>query len=523
MTRSRLPGLLFETAAASPEARAIVGDGTSLTYGEVGRIAAAMVARLKEQGIAPGERVALLAEKSPVAIAAICGTMGADCIHVPLDADSPSARLKLILGAARPSAIWCQSTDAVRAKLQDALPPGVDVPVLELETPDAWMSLTPCAAPTEPGSTEIAQLLFTSGSTGVPKGVMVTHANVLAFVDWAGTHFGISAEDRVSGHSPLAFDLATWDIFGAFAAGAELHPVPSSLNLFPQKVLAFMRERRLTQWFSVPSLLAYMARFDVLVQDDLPDLKRLIWCGEVFPTAPLRYWMTRLPHVRFTNLYGPTETTIASTVYEVREVPGETEPPVPIGRACGGESLHVVDDGLREVPVGETGEIVIGGVGVTLGYWEDPTKTAERFVIAPHLDGEGSVYRTGDLGRADADGVVHFLGRADTQIKSRGHRIELGEIENAVLAVDEIGEAAVVAVATGDFANIEIACAYALKPQRELPTAELRKRIAVSLPRYMLPSQWRELLTFPKNANGKIDRLHVQALFDPRVDQGIQA
>lgn len=518
MTARRLPDFLFDTAARSPEARAIVGDGTSLKYGELGRIAAAMTARLEDRAIGSGERVALLAEKSPMAIAAICGTMGADCIHVPLDADSPPARLKLILGAARPSAIWCQSTDAVRARLRDALPPGVDVPVLELETPDAWMSPgmspAPGAAPGETASTEIAQLLFTSGSTGVPKGVMVTHTNVVAFVDWAGAHFGIGADDRVSGHSPLAFDLATWDIFGAFAAGAELHPVPSGFNLFPQKVLAFMRERRLTQWFSVPSLLAYMARFDVLKQDDLPDLKRLIWCGEVFPTTPLRYWMTRLPHVRFTNLYGPTETTIASSVYEVRDVPGENDPPVPIGRACGGESLYVIDEALREAPAGETGEIVIGGVGVTLGYWEDRAKTAERFVVAPDLDAEGPVYRTGDLGRADAEGVVHFLGRADTQIKSRGHRIELGEIENAVLAVDGIGEAAVVAIATDDFANVEIACAYALKPERQLSAAELRKQVAVSLPRYMLPSQWRELLTFPKNANGKIDRLRVQALFD---------
>ena len=164
-----------------------------------------------------------------------------------------------------------------------------------------------------------AHLLFTSGSTGTPKGVIVAHRNVVAFVTWANGYFGVGETDRVSCHSPLVFDLSTWDLFGGFAAGAEVHLVPPQLNLFPGRLVEFIREHRLTQWFSVPSLLAYLARFDAVQPGDFPDLRRIIWCGEVFATPALRYWMERVPHASFTNLYGPTETTIASSYFHGRD------------------------------------------------------------------------------------------------------------------------------------------------------------------------------------------------------------
>src|SRR3989442_334724 len=183
-------------------------------------------------------------------------------------------------------------------------------------------------APSDP-----AHILFTSGSTGMPKGVVITHANVTCFIEWAVRHFGLGPLDRTSGHAPLHFGLSTFDVFGSLAAGAALHLVPHQLNLLPHKLAEFIRTEELTQWFSVPSVLHLMAKLDVVRPNDFPALKRLLWCGEVFYTPALRYWMRQLPHAAFTNLYGPTEATIASSHYTVPRCPDHDRAEIPIGRA----------------------------------------------------------------------------------------------------------------------------------------------------------------------------------------------
>jgi acyl-coenzyme A synthetase/AMP-(fatty) acid ligase len=338
---------------------------------------------------------------------------------------------------------------------------------------------------------------------------MVSHANVIAFVTWANRHFGLSPADRVSCHSPLHFDLSTYDLYGGFAAGAEVHLVPSELNLFPHGLIDFIRGHRLTQWFSVPSVLTYLARFDAVTPGDFAHLRRILWCGEVFPTPALKYWMERLPHVTFTNLYGPTETTIASSYYTVPAPPADANADVPIGEACGGEEMLILDSALTPRAPGTVGDIYIGGAGVTLGYWRDPEKTRQAFVAA--AEGGERLYRTGDLGYRDVDGLVHFLGRADAQIKSRGHRIELGEIEAALNTVGGVRECAVVGVPTGDFHNTAICCAYAADNGSR--ASELRAGLRKLLPDYMLPSRWKAFDSLPKNANGKIDRATLRESF----------
>jgi non-ribosomal peptide synthetase component F len=336
--------------------------------------------------------------------------------------------------------------------------------------------------------------------------VVIEHRNVTAFLDWAAAQFGPGESDRISCHPPLHFDLSTFDIFGTLRAGAELHLVPAAANLHPRALASFIRDAELTQWFSVPSVLTYLAKFDAVDQDDFPSLERLLWCGEVLPTPVLAHWMDRLPHVRFTNLYGPTEATIASSFHDVPERPADERMPVPIGTACGGEELLLLDaqDGV--------GEIGIAGAGLSPGYWRDDEKTAQAFVPDPRNSGD-RVYRTGDLGRVDQHGAFHFLGRADSQIKSRGYRIELGEVEAAVNAVGDVRECAVVGVESGGFEGTAICCAYAA----ELDPAELRSRLTESLPKYMLPSRWLTLEKLPKNVNGKIDRNRLRELFEERA------
>ena len=362
-------------AETRPDAFAVVLREDRLTYGQLEARSNQLAGLLRDTGCKKGDRVCLLMPKSPTALVGLLGIYKADCIFVPLDLSNPAARLTRILESCESRCILAAgpvvhlldelfSDAALRVSLSVGWL-GADRPVAKsfvehfaMEDVRGYPS-----TPLEYRNTrhDPAHILFTSGSTGHPKGVVVSHSSVIHFVEWARQYFHMDASDRTSGHSPLHFDLSTFDIFGTFAAGAELHLVPPDLNLLPHKLADFMRASELTQWFSVPSILNYLAKFDVVKPHDFPTLKRLLWCGEVFPTPALVYWMTRLPHVSFTNLYGPTEATIASSYYTVPECPPDPSAEVPIGTECDGEELLVLDDRLEPVPNGEIGDLYIRG------------------------------------------------------------------------------------------------------------------------------------------------------------------
>src|SRR5262249_5157198 len=240
-----------------------------------------------------------------------------------------------------------------------------------------------------------------------------------------------------------------------------------------------------------------------------------LWCGEVLPTATLRYWMERLPSVRFTNLYGPTEATIASSYYTVPSIPEENES-IPIGCPCEGESLMVLDKALRAVPRGTIGELYIGGVGLSPGYWKDEPKTRTAFLQGPN--GCGRIYKTGDLAKIGPDGLIYYAGRTDTQIKSRGYRIELGEIEAALNRLEHLKESAVVAIPTNEFEGLLICCAFAPAEGARVSIISLLEGLRTILPHYMLPGRWLSMDHLPKNANGKIDRPLLKELFQSKAD-----
>jgi amino acid adenylation domain-containing protein len=522
----RLQDLVTAQAERRPEAIAVVMNGARLAYQELEESSNRLARVLTEAGCKKGDRVCLFMPKSPETILGMIGIMKAGAVVVPIDIASPARRVARILATCEPTVILATepAVPLLGALLAgEGLRRSIRVGRLDRNVPVSrgpqvdfgWEEVARASGaplPRHDSSVDAAHILFTSGSTGQPKGVVVTHESVLRFVDWATRHFGMTSEDRTSGHSPFHFDLSTFDIHGSFAVGAELHLVPPELNLLPRQLAELIRSAKLTQWFSVPSALTYLARFDVVSPGDFPSLKRLLWCGEVLPTPVLVHLMRRLPHVSFTNLYGPTEATIASSHYTVPRCPDDERASIPIGTACEGEELLVLDEARQTVARGEIGHVYIRGVGLSPGYWNDPDRTREAFFTAGSPSDR--LYRTGDLARVGDDGLLYFVGRADTQIKTRGYRVELGEVESAAHSVKGLKECAIVAIHTSDFEGDAICCAYVPAGGVDMTVAQLRKELGESLPAFMLPSRWLRFDALPKNQNGKIDRPALKERFE---------
>jgi amino acid adenylation domain-containing protein len=526
--RDLLHGEISAQAERRPNAPAIVLGAERLTYGELEAASNRLARVLREVGCRRGDRVCLLMPKGPAVVIALLGVLKADAVWVPLDPSSPASRLRKVIDSCE--ARWILAADGGPGVLDELFAD----PAFAAEHSVGWMSHADCSnrgfrpgftlgalagyspAPVEyvNGPDDPAHILFTSGSTGVPKGVIITHRNVLHFVRWARHYFGTGPDDRVSWHPPLHFDLSTFDLFGTLGAGGCVYPVPPELSLLPHRLAEFIRESKLTQWFSVPSVLNYMAKFDAVRQGDFPTVQRVLWCGEVLPTPTLVYWMQRMPRAAFTNLYGPTETTIASSYHTVLACPEDERADIPIGTPCPGEELLVLDDELRPLPAGEIGDLYIRGVGLSPGYWRDEEKTRAAFLPNPLASVPGDrIYRTGDLARLGSDGLVYYIGRADTQIKSRGYRIELGEIEAALHSLGILRECAVVGVPSTGFEGTAICCTFVPDGAGTVTPARLRERLTKLVPSYMLPGRWLELDVLPKNANGKIDRPALRAMF----------
>jgi len=510
-----------EAARSRPHARAVIGEDRTFTYAELDEHSNRIASVLRDHGCVRGDRVALLMPTSASAVATLVGVLKAGCAYVPLDPAGGVLRTAAMLRQCEPRVLL--AGDCKPEVLRDLDNAGVVLGWLGPgPTPDGAtfdlgdIQSAPADVPvSDVGPDDLAYILFTSGTTGSPKGVPIRHRSARAFTDWAVEHFDLGPADRLSGHTALTFDLSIFDVFVTFGAGAELHLVPKKVRLLPHEVSNFIQERRLTLWFSVPSQLAYVARFDALGTEDLDSLRHVVWCGDVLATPSLLYWKRRLPGVTFTNLYGPTETTVASSYHTVPESFDDPTVPIPIGTACAGEEILVLDEKLTPVSEGSVGDIYIGGVGLSPGYWRDPVRTEEVFIRDPRsTDGPERLYRTGDRGRLGPGGVVNFLGRADFQIKTAGYRVEPAEVEGAALALPEVAACVVVAVTVDDFSGSAVGCVYVPAGGTSPRAAEMKKRLGATLPAFMVPSRWLAVDALPLDSRGKVDRVQSRALLE---------
>jgi len=492
--------------------------GKVLTYRELRDLACRVAATIQshpEYSTTP--LTAVFAYRSPVAFAGVLGSLLAGNGYVPLNRTFPLDRTRTMLERSECRSIIVDKgslpqLQAILAEFEGSLliviPELEDTASLQEQWPKhhfvGFRNLDLSHTWREPAfdDNSIAYLLFTSGSTGIPKGVVVAQRNVTSFVDYMIERYQITERDRVSQMFDMTFDLSAFDMFACWERGACLCCPSQKTLINPSR---YIRDAQLTIWFSVPSTIAFMKQLGSLKRNQYPSLRVSLFCGEPLPVSSAIAWLEAAPNSILENLYGPTELTIACTFYrwDALRSPGEAELGiVPIGYPYPGMDVLIADGSLDEVQPGEMGELLMNGPQMSLGYWHDPEKTAAAFVIPP---GKTDLYyRTGDrVRRPVGDRPLTHLGRTDFQVKVLGHRVELGEIEAVVRKASGLDGVVAVGwpVTSSGCAGIEVFLEGEVK-EREM----LRSTVATALPDYMVPRRFHPMNMLPRNANGKFDR-----------------
>lgn len=479
-----------------PHAVAVVDEGSGLTwtYGDLDQSARRTAAALRDRGVGRGDVVAFLGSSGATTVATVLGIWSLGAVYLPIDPAQPADRLRGILRDARAVIVLHDGALSDESVLAD---PALTDPVPSFDVRGLTEShLDASDLPDVPLHAE-AYLLFTSGSTGAPKGALLTHAGMVNHLLAKVEDLDLDDTDAVMQNAPLTFDISIWQMFLPLILGGRVVVPASSARADPDALAACCERHHVTVLEVVPSLLRAM-RGVLDVQSAFADLRWMVATGEALPTD-LADWWTRTSDVPLVNAYGPTECSDDVTHAIIRRPDPLRRPSAPIGVPVRGTTLHVLDDSLRAVPVGVVGELYVGGVGVGLGYHGQPGLTASRFVADPDRPGE-RLYRTGDEVAWRPDGQLEFRGRRDGQVKIRGSRIELGEIEAAARSHPSVGESVVLLVGDAGDASLVGFVEAAERPH------DLHAWIAARVPAHMQPRHWIALPQLTLTANGKVDR-----------------
>lgn len=478
-----------------PDKTAVIDDTGYITYRELDQrarqVAAMIRARCPEARNRP---MAVYIGKGINCLTAFLGIVYSGNFYAPLDVKSPPERITRIMDVLQPEAILCDGP----------LPNTLPVPCEEInickcgneEADDPAAAVFRSALDIDP-----LYVMFTSGSTGQPKGVVISHRSVIDYTEWLKNTFHFTADTVFGNQAPFYFDNSILDIYSTLKSGGTLVIIPERLFVFPQSLIEYINQQEINTLFWVPSALVSVANSGILGKTDIPTLEKVLFCGEVMPNKQLNVWRKYYPDVMYANLYGPTEITDVCACYIVNRQFAD-EDPLPVGTACENTEILVLNDKDQLVQGDEIGELCVRGICLSMGYYGNAEKSQEAFIQNPlNSKFRDFIYRTGDLVKYNALGEIIYIGRKDFQIKHQGYRIELGEIEAAACAFPQMEQCC--AVYQEEEKRIILYCVL----RTAVPEKEIYAYLKRKIPRYMLPGEIRLEQSLPLNANGKIDRL----------------
>lgn len=493
---------LEHTKERLPDKSAFVNDNINMTFTDVYEQARSAGSFLSSQGIYR-KPVIVFMEKGPENLTAFFGCMYAGCPYVPLDEEMPEYRIKFIIETLEPEAVICD--EATReAALKFASEDRIFLYNDMIKCPadeEALLKIRAAHIDLDP-----AYVVFTSGSTGVPKGVVTSHRSLIDYIDNISDALGFEESCIFGNQAPLYIDAYIREVGATIKFGATCVMIPKQLFMFPVKLIEYVNKYNINTLCWAVSALSMVSTFNTFKTVVPEQVRTVTFVGEVFPVKQLNIWMDALPDARFFNLYGPTEITGVCCYYEVKRRFALNEA-VPAGKPFNNTRILLINDEGKIAKDGEVGEICVSGSCMALGYYGNAEKTRENFTQNPLNDKYTDlIYHTGDMGRLDENGDIVFMSRRDFQIKHMGHRIELGEIEAAVHAMDGIFRCC----ALFDNVKKKIILYYVGTPAEKEMAAYMKN----SLPRYMFPNYIKKLDTMPLTPNGKIDRVCLKEMYD---------